>query len=163
MPQNGRKIRGIALSAGEGKVTVRGLPDEPGAVAAIFAPLAAQEIDVGMIVQDVSRDNQRADVTFTVEQPKLQEAVDLIRAARDKIGFEELFSDNGVVKVTVIGRCSSRNTGMAQVMFDALGGEGINIQAISTSEVKVSVLVDGNDAERAVRALQNAYTIDNKS
>jgi len=163
MSKNGQKIRGIALSAGEGKVTVRGLPDEPGAVAAIFSPLAVKNIDVGMIVQDVSRDSQRAHITFTVEQSKLETAVELIRAARDEIGFEDLYFDHGVVKVTVIGRCSSRNTGMAQVMFDALGGEGINIQAISTSEVKVSVLVDGNDAERAVRALQNAYTIDTKS
>jgi aspartate kinase len=162
---NRKKIRGVALSANEVKITVLGVRDEPGTVGAIFRPLASADIDVSMIIQDISSSNKSeegSDVTFTVEQNDKSLALKLISDAKTEIGFKEIVSDEDVVRVSVIGMNLEKNTGMAQIMFDALGREGIKIQAISTSEVKISVLVANEYAERAVRALHSAYILDAK-
>lgn len=162
---NRNKIRGVALSANEVKITVLGVRDEPGTVGAIFRPLASADIDVSMIVQDLSRsknDDEGTDVTFTVDNKDKDLALRLIKDAKQEIGFSEIIADKDVVRVSVIGMNLEKNTGMAQIMFDALGKEGINIQAISTSEVKISVLVANEFAERAVRALHSAYVLDTK-
>ncbi|MCK5041451.1 MAG: ACT domain-containing protein [Sphingomonadales bacterium] len=153
----------MSLSANEVKITVLGVRDEPGTVGAIFRPLASADIDVSMIVQDLSRTSKGddgTDVTFTVEQKDKDLTLKLIADAREEIGFREIIADEDVVRVSVIGMNLEKNTGMAQIMFDALGKEGINIQAISTSEVKISVLVANEFAERAVRALHSAYILD---
>lgn len=161
-----KKIRGVSLSANEVKITVYGVRDEPGIVGAIFRPLASAEIDVSMIVQDMSRTRQDSDgnpctdVTFTVEQADKSLTMKLLQDAKEEIGFKELIADENVVRVSVIGMNMEKNTGMAQIMFDALGKEGINIQAISTSEVKISVLVSNQYAEKAVRALHSAYILE---
>lgn len=161
------KIQGVALSANEVKITVIGVRDEPGTVGAIFRPLASANIDVSMIVQDLSRaktgeDDLGTEVTFTVDQKDKNLALKLVTDAKDEIGYREIVSDDDVVRVSVVGMNLEKNTGMAQIMFDALGKEGINIQAISTSEVKISVLVANEFAERAVRALHSAYVMDAK-
>ena len=163
-----KRIRGVSLSANEVKVTVYGVLDEPGNVGAIFRPLASADIDVSMIVQDLSRtrkdekDNLCSNVTFTVDIADKDITLKLLRDAKSGIGYQEIVADEDVVRVSVIGMDLERNTGMAQIMFDALGKEGINIQAISTSEVKISVLVANSSAERAVRALHSAYILEAK-
>lgn len=156
-----RKISGVALSANEAKIVIRGIKDEPGRVGAIFAPLGSANIDVSMIVQDMAKEGG-ADVTFTVDQSDLPLTMTLLKDAREAIGYSEIESDTDVVRVSVIGLNMERNIGLAQTMFDALGKEGINIQAISTSEVKISVLVSNENAERAVRALHSAFVLDQK-
>jgi aspartate kinase len=153
-------ISGIVLSANESKVTLRGVKDEPGTVAAIFSPLAAAKIEVGMIVQDVSKDGLITDVTFTVDQSNLEKTEELLNKAQPKIGFKQFIADPDVVKVSVVGGAMQTNTSFAQIMFDALAEKGINIQAISTSEIKISVLVAGKFAELAVRTLHTAYGLD---
>jgi aspartate kinase len=157
-----RRTSGIALSANEAKVTLIGIKDEPGTVAAIFAPLTADKIEVGMIVQDVTRDGKSTNVTFTVENSHLDRALELISNAKKRIGYDSVSSDKNVVKISVVGLDLEGHTNMAQILFDALGSEGINIQAISTSEIKISVLVAAEFAELAVRRLHSAYGLDQK-
>lgn len=163
-----KRIRGVALSANEVKIMVFGVLDEPGIVGAIFRPLASADIDVSMIVQDLSRTrkdnegNSCSNVTFTVDIGDKDLTLKLLNDAKDEIGYQEIEADEDVVRVSVIGMNMEKNTGMAQIMFDALGKEGINIQAISTSEVKISVLVANSSAERAVRALHSAYILEAK-
>jgi len=153
-------INGIVLSANESKITLLGVKDEPGTVAAIFSPLAGAGIEVGMIVQDVSKDGRITDVTFTVELSNLEKAEKLLTAAQPKIGFDKFIADPNVVKISVVGGAMQTNTSFAQIMFDALAEKGINIQAISTSEIKISVLVSGKFAELSVRTLHTAYGLD---
>ena len=134
--------------------------DEPGVAANIFGPLSEANINVDMIVQSVSGDSESTDMTFTVAEADLERAVDLLEIMRNELSCQEIMFDSKVVKVSVIGVGMRSHAGVAQKMFGALAEKGINIQVISTSEIKVSVLIDEEYMELALRALHSAYGLD---
>jgi aspartate kinase len=152
-------VSGIAYHRDEAKITLRKVPDRPGVAAAIFGPLADANINVDMIVQNVSEDGT-TDLTFTVTKGELDRAVDLLEKHRSKLGYLELKSDPNVVKLSVIGVGMRSHAGVAQKMFSVLAEKGINILVISTSEIKVSVLIADDYTELALRALHTAYGLD---
>jgi aspartate kinase len=152
-------VSGIAYSRDESKITVQKVPDRPGVAAAIFGPLADNAINVDMIVQNVSEDG-RADLTFTVARADLERAVSVLEERRGLLGFAALKPDSNVVKISVIGVGMRSHAGVAQQMFQTLFEKGINIQVISTSEIKVSVLIAAEYTELALRALHTAYGLD---
>jgi aspartate kinase len=156
-------ITGIAYDKNEARITLTGLPDKTGAVAAIFAPLAEANINVDMIVQSVPRAGEKSDLTFTIPTASLVQAGDLLEKMQDKIGFEEMLTDTNVVKVSAVGVGMRSNAGIAAQMFQALADRGINILAITTSEIKVSVLIAEEYTELAVRVLHTAYGLDAES
>ncbi|MDA8229914.1 MAG: aspartate kinase [Magnetospirillum sp.] len=153
-------VSGIAYSRDEAKITLVRVPDQPGVAASIFGPLAEAAINVDMIVQNVSDDGRSTDLTFTVGKADLDRARKVIEEARGKLSFERLAADPNVVKVSVIGVGMRSHAGIAQKMFQTLASEGINIQVISTSEIKISVLIDEKYTELALRALHAAYDLD---
>ncbi|GEO80908.1 aspartate kinase [Pararhodospirillum oryzae] len=153
-------VSGIAYSRDEAKVTLMAVADRPGVAARIFGPLADNNINVDMIVQNISADGKATDVTFTLPRGDLSRALRVLEAQQDAIGYQRLISDKGVVKVSVIGVGMRSHAGVAQTMFSALSEKGINIQVISTSEIKVSVLIAEEYMELAVRALHTAYGLD---
>jgi len=153
-------ITGIAYDKNEAKVTLVAVPDRPGAVATIFSPLAEANINVDMIVQNVAHDTGSTDVTFTVPQSELARALDVLEKSKDKIGYERLINDTKVCKVSVVGVGMRSHAGVAATMFEALADRKINILAITTSEIKVSVLIDEDFTELAVRVLHTAYGLD---
>ena len=155
-----KAVSGIACSDQEAKISVQGVADEPGTVAALFHPLAEAGISVDMIVQDVAGKDAPADVTFTVHKNDLAQALALLTAAKAAIGYRELHADPKVVKVSVVGLGMAGRPGVAQKMFDALGKKKINIQAISASDIKISVLIADNHKAEAVRALHAAYGLE---
>jgi len=136
------------------------VPDRPGAVSHIFTPLAEAAINVDMIIQNVGRDKGETDVTFTVPQSDLARAQALLEDRRSTIGFNRIVVDSKVAKVSVVGVGMRSHAGVAATMFNALAERGINIQAISTSEIKISVLIDEDETELAVRLLHTAYGLD---
>ena len=156
-------ITGIAYDKNEARVTLTGLPDQPGAVAAIFTPLAEASVNVDMIVQSVPRAGQKSDLTFTVPTASLAQTSDVLEKLKGEIGFEEMLTDINVVKVSAVGVGMRSNAGIAAQMFQALAGRGINILAITTSEIKVSVLIPEEYTELAVRVLHTAYGLDAES
>jgi aspartate kinase len=129
-------------------------------VAAIFSPLAAANINVDMIIQNVGRDKGETDVTFTVPAADLLRAQTLLENQRGVIGFNRIITDGKVAKISVVGVGMRSHAGVASTMFRAMADRGINIQAISTSEIKVSVLIDEDETELAVRVLHTAYGLD---
>ncbi len=151
-------VTGIAYDP-QAKITVRKVADRPGVAAAIFGPLAEHAINVDMIVQNVSEDGL-ADLTFTVAPADLDRAVAVLEEARERLGFASLKPDPNVVKISVIGVGMRSHPGVAQRMFRTLGDKGINIEVISTSEIKVSVLVGAEYTELALRTLHTAYGLD---
>jgi aspartate kinase len=153
-------VSGIAYSRDEAKITLVKVADKPGVAARIFGPLADAGVNVDMIVQNVSDDGKATDLTFTVTRSDLEHAVDILKEKKDDLGYQDLSSDLDVVKVSVIGVGMRSHAGVAQRMFKSLGDEGINIQVISTSEIKVSVLIAEEFTERAVRALHTIYGLD---
>lgn len=153
-------VSGIAYSRDEAKITLVRVPDRPGVAASIFGPLAEANVNVDMIVQNVSEDGSKTDLTFTVAKADLDPAVALLKGKRDELGYEDLVPDPNVVKVSVIGVGMRSHAGIAQRMFQALAEKGINIQVISTSEIKVSVLIAEEYAELALRSLHTAYDLD---
>ncbi len=155
-------ITGIAADKNEAKITMTRVPDRPGAVAAIFSPLAAANINVDMIIQNVAKDKGETDVTFTVPGADLARAQALLEAQKEAIGYYRLIADSKVAKVSVVGVGMKSHAGVAATMFRSLADRGINIQAISTSEIKVSVLIDEDETELAVRVLHTAYDLDAK-
>jgi aspartate kinase len=152
-------VAGIAYSRDEAKITVRKVPDKPGIAAAIFVPLAEAGINVDMIVQNVAEDGT-TDMTFTVGKTDLAHARASLETAREKIGYAEISSDADVAKLSVVGVGMRSHAGVAGTMFKTLADRGINIQVISTSEIKVSVLIAAEYTELAVRALHTAYGLD---
>jgi aspartate kinase len=152
-------VSGIAYSRDEAKITVRRVPDRPGIAAAIFGAMAAENVNVDMIVQNISADGT-TDMTFTVGKSDLPRAQAALAAARPQIGFAEIQTDANVAKISVVGVGMRSHTGVASTMFRALADRAINIQVISTSEIKVSVLVAADYTELAVRALHTAYGLD---
>ena len=155
------RVSGIAYSRDEAKITVMGVADRPGVAASIFGPLADGNVNVDMIVQNISADGT-TDLTFTVTEADLDRSIAILEEARSVVAYERLVADQGVVKVSVIGVGMRSHAGVAQTMFAALAGKGINIQVISTSEIKISVLVSEDYTELAVRALHAAYGLDDR-
>jgi aspartate kinase len=153
-------VTGIAYTRDEAKITLLKIPDQPGVAASIFGPLEEAGINVDMIVQNISEDGRRTDLTFTVTRAELDRALSAIRKAAPQIGYKDLISDKGVAKVSIIGIGMRAHPGVAQTMFRTLAEKGINIQVISTSEIKVSVLIAEDYVELAVRALHSAYGLD---
>ena len=153
-------VSGIAYSRDEAKVSLRKVKDKPGVSAGIFGPLAEADISVDMIVQNVSADGAVADVTFTLPRKDLRKAIELLNKLKSQIGFEDVAHSADVAKVSVVGIGMRSHAGVAARMFKALADKGINIQAITTSEIKVSVLIDEAYTELAVRALHTAYGLD---
>jgi len=153
-------VSGIAFAKDEAKITVTRVADRPGVAAAIFGPLAEANINVDMIVQNVSLDGSSTDITFTVPRADLARAVERLEKAKTDLKFAEIKSDTNVAKVSVIGVGMRSHAGVALKMFETLAAKGINIQVISTSEIKVSVLVAAEYTELAVRALHTAYELD---
>ena len=157
-------ITGIAHDKNEAKVTLIAVPDTPGTVSRIFAPLAEVNINVDMIIQNIAHQSAGApgstDVTFTVPQAELARALDALEKAKDSIGFSAVVHDTKVAKISVVGVGMRSHAGVASTMFKALADRGINILAISTSEIKVSVLIEEDYTELAVRVLHTAYGLD---
>jgi aspartate kinase len=153
-------VTGIAHDKNEAKIILTRVPDRPGAVAHIFEPLAAASINVDMIIQNVGRDKGETDVTFTVPMADLARAQALLEDRRDEIGFNRIITDSHIAKISVVGVGMKSHAGVAATMFKALAERGINIQAISTSEIKVSVMIDEDETELAVRVLHTAYGLD---
>ncbi len=153
-------IAGVAYNRNEAKVTVVGVPDKPGAVAAIFGPLAEASINVDMIVQNIAHASKTTDVTFTVPRTELARSLDVLAAIQPDIAYAEVLSDDAVAKISVVGVGMKSHAGVAVTMFKALADRGINIQAITTSEIKVSVLIAEEYTELAVRVLHTAYGLD---
>jgi aspartate kinase len=155
-----RVVSGIAYSRDEAKITLERVADRPGVAAAIFGPLAENAINVDMIVQNVSADGRTTDMTFTVGRADLDRAMAVLEERRATLGFKALKPDSNVVKISVIGVGMRSHAGVAQQMFQTLAERGINIQVISTSEIKVSVLIGAEYTELALRALHTAYGLD---
>ena len=153
-------VTGIAYSRDEAKVTLLGVADSPGVAAAIFGPLTDAAINVDMIVQNVAPNGKSTDMTFTVSKADLNRAVSVLEGARDQLSYDRIIADSNVVKLSVIGVGMRSHAGVAQRMFKALAEKGINIQVISTSEIKVSVLVAEDYTELALRALHTVYGLD---
>lgn len=153
-------VSGIAYSRDEAKVTLTKVADRPGVAAAIFGPLAENAINVDMIVQNISDDGKATDMTFTVGRADLDRTVKLLTERKAALGFADLKPDSNVVKVSVIGVGMRSHAGVALTMFRTLADKGINIEVISTSEIKISVLIDEQYLELALRALHTAYGLD---
>jgi aspartate kinase len=153
-------VSGIAYSNDEAKITLVQVADRPGVAASIFGPLAEANVNVDMIVQNVSEDGRATDLTFTVPKADLERSIKVIENSHDEIGYREIAPDPDVVKVSVIGVGMRSHAGVAQRMFQTLADKGINIQVISTSEIKVSVLIPAEYTELALRALHTAYGLD---
>jgi aspartate kinase len=152
-------VSGIAYSREDAKITLRRVPDRPGIAAAVFGALAQHNVNVDMIVQNVSADGM-TDMTFTVSKADLPRAQATLAEAQPQIGFSEVLADPNVAKISVVGVGMRSHAGVANTMFRALADKAINIQVISTSEIKVSVLVAAEYTELAVRALHTAYGLD---
>ena len=153
-------VSGIAYAKDEAKITILKVEDRPGIAARVFGPLADANINVDMIVQNVTPDGKHTDMTFTVQAAELPRTLEVLKSAKQSIGFSEVRSSADVVKVSVIGVGMRSHAGVAAQMFKALAGKGINILAISTSEIKISVLIEAEYAELAVRTLHSLYDLD---
>ena len=155
-----RIVSGVAYSRDEAKITLFGLPDHPGVSSQIFSRLADANVNVDMIVQSRARAEDSANMEFTVGKRDAGRAVEIMESAKAAIGFESLAMNDDVAKVSVIGVGMRSHAGVAKTMFQALADKGVNIQVISTSEIKISVLIDAAYTELAVRALHAAYGLD---
>jgi len=153
-------VTGIAYAKDEAQISLRRLADRPGVSAAIFGPLAQAHINVDMIVQNISEDGSRTDMTFTVPTGDLDKALMALDQAKATIGFDVIQSESGLIKVSVIGIGMRSHAGVAATAFEALAEKGINIKAITTSEIKISILIDGAYGELAVRTLHSVYGLD---
>jgi len=152
-------ISGIAFNRDEAKLTVRGVPDQPGIASRILSPIGEANIEIDMIVQNVSADGT-TDFTFTVNRGDFKKALNLLHTIGQDIGAREVTGDDSIVKVSIVGVGMRSHAGVASQMFTALANEGINIQMISTSEIKISVVMDEKYLELAVRSLHTAFGLD---
>ncbi len=152
-------VTGIAYARDESKFTLRHLPDRPGVASSVFGPLSDANVNVDMIVQNVSAEGT-TDLTFTVSRADLSRTRQILEEQRQAIGFREILSDSAVAKISVVGVGMRSHSGVASTMFRTLAEKAINIQVITTSEIKVSVLVGEEYTELAVRALHTAYGLD---
>ena len=155
-----RIVSSVAYSRDEAKISLFGLPDHPGVSSEIFGRLADANVNVDMIVQSHARAEGAANMEFTVGKRDAARAVEIVAAAKEAIGFQDMTANEDVAKVSVIGVGMRSHAGVAKTMFSALAEKGVNIQVISTSEIKISVLIDAAYTELAVRALHAAYGLD---
>ncbi|MFD0915047.1 aspartate kinase [Pseudahrensia aquimaris] len=153
-------VTGIAYAKDEAQISLRRVADKPGVAAAVFGPLAEAHVNVDMIVQNISEDGSVTDMTFTVPQSDLDKATKVLEGAKEQIGYEVIQSDGGLVKVSVVGIGMRSHAGVAASAFNALASKGINIRAITTSEIKISILIDEDYIELAVRTLHSVYGLD---
>ena len=154
------EISGIAHSLNEAKVTLSGVPDQPGQAAEIFSALAKHSINVDMIVQSSSINHEATDITFTIPETDLIMAESTIKKIQKKIGFNKFITDTNVVKISVVGNAMRTQSGIAKTMFETLANNQINIHVISTSEIKISVLISSDYYELAMRSLHSAFGLD---
>lgn len=155
-----RLVTGVTYSRNEAQITVKDVADTPGIAAKVFEPITAQEINVDMIVQNVGESDKCTDMTFTVPRADADRAVAALEKAKGSIGFKDINVDKNVAKVSVVGVGMRSHAGLAQKMFQTLAEKGINILVITTSEIKVSVLIAEEYTEVALRALHSAYELD---
>ncbi len=155
-----QRITGIAHDKNEALVNLIDVPERPGSAASIFTPLADAHINVDMIVQTPTRGDALTDMMFTVPRVDLARTLELVEANRPSIGYDRLTHDDHIAKVSVVGVAMRSNAGVASTMFETLAGRGINVLAVSTSEIKVSVVIDEDETELAVRMLHTAYGLD---
>ena len=156
-------ISGIAYSPNEAKITIIGLPDKPGIAAGVFGALADQQVNVDMIVQSASSATKKTDISFSVGRDDLEKAVDIINKIEKKLEFESVDASPNVAKISVVGTAMRTQPGVAKTMFETLASKGVNMHVISTSEIKISVLIDTEYTELAVRSLHTAYGLDDDS
>ena len=155
-------VRGIAHELNEAKVTFRGVPDRPGVVAEIFSRLSDANVNVDMIVQNVSESGV-TDVSFTVQKVDMRTALGICEGVKDKLQAKEVTADEEIAKVSVVGVGMRSHSGVAAKMFQALADEGINIEMISTSEIRISCVIQSSEVERAVRVLHRAFELDEEA
>lgn len=155
-------ISGITCSRDEAKITLVGVQDKPGVSAAVFDAMAQANICIDMIVQSDSPDGTHTDMTFTLPESEIGRALSVLEKNKADIGYRNAIADSDCAKISLIGVGMRTHTGIAQKMFAALSAKGINVQTISTSEIKISVLIAAEYAELAVRALHNAFHLENK-
>jgi len=155
-------ISGIAFNRDEAKLTVMGVPDIPGVASKILGPVSAANIEVDMIVQNVAADNT-TDFTFTVHRNDFARAETVLKQVAEELGAREVSTDNEITKVSIVGVGMRSHAGVASKMFDTLAAENINIQIISTSEIKISVVIAEKYLELAVRALHTAFDLDDET
>jgi aspartate kinase len=154
-------VSGIAFNRDEAKVTIRGIPDIPGVAAKILAPIGEANIEVDVIVQNIAADNT-TDLTFTVNRGDMEKAKSVLDKIAKELGAKEIITDDSIVKVSIVGVGMRSHAGVAVTMFKALADENINIQMITTSEIKISVIVEARYLELAVRSLHAAFGLDEK-
>ena len=155
-------IAGIAADRNEGRITLTGIADRPGTVAAVMGPLAEAGLSVDMIVHAATEGQRSSDLTFTVPRASLVQAAAVLEAVRDDIGFEDIHTDDAVAKVSIVGVGIRSNPELAARMFDTLADRGINLLAVTTSEIKVSALIKESEMDLAVRLLHTAFGLDDK-
>ena len=153
-------ITGVAYSSDDAKVTLQGVKDKPGVASAIFKPLYENNIVVDMIVQNISSDNSKTDVTFTIKRDDLTKTKKLIEQLKNSLDYDKFLSDDKVSKVSIVGAGMITHPGVAYKMFNALSSKNINIQVISTSEIKISVLVDEQNTKEAVQVIHQVFELD---
>ena len=153
-------VSGVSYSKSESKITISGIPDKPGISAIIFGLLASKNINVDMIVQNISQDGISANITFTVPNDEINKAKEILNVNLDKLNFNSLKTDENVSKISVVGMGMMSQSGVAQKMFKTLANNSINILAISTSEIKISVLIDEKYTNIAVKSLHEAYNLE---
>jgi aspartate kinase len=153
-------VTGISYSKNDAKVTLVGVADKPGIAAAIFEPLGKNNINIDMVIQTAASDGKKTDVTFTIKREDLSKTLKLIEKNNQYINYKKIIRDDKVSKVSIIGAGMVANPGVVYKMFSALGHEKINILAISTSEIKISVLVQENMTQKAVKALHKKFDLD---
>lgn len=154
-----QKISGIAYSADEARITIVGLQDKPGVAAGIFKALAEAHVNIDMIVQSGSASDDKTDITFSVGAGDADKANDVIQGLKSELPFERVVSDKNIAKVSIIGTAMRTQAGIANMMFTSLSNKGVNLLVISTSEIKISVLIDSAYTELAVRTLHDAFEL----
>jgi len=152
-------IRGVSLDKNQAKVTLIGVPDEPGMAARVFQQLAGSAINVDMIVQNVSHgtDTPSTDLSFTLDKPDMAKAQNVLEGMRGEIGFADVLADENIGKLSIVGVGMRSHSGIAAKVFEVLAAAGVNIQMISTSEIKISVVIAIEKAEEATRAVHDAF------
>jgi aspartate kinase len=153
-------VTGIAYSKNDAKVTLVGAEDKPGVAADIFEPLGNSNINVDMVIQNISSDGKKTDITFTIKREDLRKTLSLIEKNNKNLNYQKIIHDDKVSKVSIIGAGMIVNPGVTHKMFRSLANEKINILAISTSEIKISVLVQEDSTQKAVKALHKAFELE---
>ena len=153
-------MSGVSYTKGESKITISGVPDKPGISATIFGILSNNNINVDMIVQNISQDGINANLTFTINSTDLELSKKLLKNNHDLIRYKNFTTNSNVSKISVIGMGMMSQTGVAKKMFETLAKKKINILAISTSEIKISVLIEKKYTDKAIKSLHSVYNLD---